>query len=751
MSLKNYNWIKQAATAAAKPVSADEVERAFLDLGYGYITQKAGKLLDDPYRLGFEVVYSNDDNSKMAGVFAFRIGKTLLSIPCFFINSDVKGTDLLYQHDKKLFRPLTEEWTDYLISQNSSDTTDGSSVPKSEYNKLHFGMRLDRLARPIHHKHASEDKNLWKELFSELENLKVDAAQPTPVLRDFIVENYNNGVMEKMAYLLDRHIEFAEAIANVDESQWLPELTESEYETLTKVASVEEPKLTLIKDGFSALETNEEKLDATYKRGWMLVDTRDKFDLNPTIEAPEALAEEIKRPGKFEVILNTKETETGIVLWDSCGSYDSPKSGWGESCTRPVKDVFVWWPTDKTYSVATRTIYGLPTDIEETETLKDFEEFKDSVSAGEAYLVVDFDSATVLEKILVDSTSKREDDITTFTYYTYSKDKDSTPKTGFINPDAVKTECRNGSIVVNLNGGFLPIKHTLSGSSSDYKHIEYTRADRYPGTEEDSWSFLLKGNLVTLKAAKDPNSDMFSVDMGSYGKVTKVASDMAVFLAGNFNVSAEDATSIVSKTEDTTWVVDYGSDMKKSAATIQIIDTPEYKTEFDSDLATPYENTQNFALQSRTSQPVPPQMKYGDASTPGGGENKDSRYLSTEAQKAGITDDMLFKDAPEKLQQLTQGSQVPNLLEHGLVGSLISTYDSGSLIGSYIPKLEDGLDHLGRLLFLIYWKPTDFEKLYGSDDLPSLENKLISQFKSFGDILLDLIKKNTLDTASSPF
>jgi hypothetical protein len=56
--------------------------------------------------------------------------------------------------------------------------------------------------------------------------------------------------------------------------------------------------------------------------------------------------------------------------------------------------------------------------------------------------------------------------------------------------------------------------------------------------------------------------------------------------------------------------------------------------------------------------------------------------------------------------------------------------------------LEKGLDHFGRILFLLYWKPADFEKLYGSDDMPVLENKLKSQFKSMGDLVLDLIKKN---------
>jgi len=84
---------------------------------------------------------------------------------------------------------------------------------------------------------------------------------------------------------------------------------------------------------------------------------------------------------------------------------------------------------------------------------------------------------------------------------------------------------------------------------------------------------------------------------------------------------------------------------------------------------------------------------------------------------------------------------VPNVFEHGLVGSLINTYDSAAMIDKYIPDLEQALDRLGRILFLYYWKPRDFEDAYGADDMSNLENQLLSTFQSFGELVLELLKK----------
>ncbi len=65
----NDDWKKLAATTFAD----QDVEKAFLDQAYVFIQNKATPLMRAPYKLGFEIVFKNDSNTKMVGIFVFRI------------------------------------------------------------------------------------------------------------------------------------------------------------------------------------------------------------------------------------------------------------------------------------------------------------------------------------------------------------------------------------------------------------------------------------------------------------------------------------------------------------------------------------------------------------------------------------------------------------------------------------------------------------------------------------------------------
>jgi hypothetical protein len=130
-----------------------------------------------------------------------------------------------------------------------------------------------------------------------------------------------------------------------------------------------------------------------------------------------------------------------------------------------------------------------------------------------------------------------------------------------------------------------------------------------------------------------------------------------------------------------------------------------------------------FMVMSQRDIPVMPKQRIGD------------RYSQE-------TQDTIDQMQPRELYALSQEKGMPNLFEHGMVGSLVNTYDGAALIEKYIPALEDGLDRIGRILFLFYWKPEDFVKSFGSDDQDQLENKLVSNFKSFGALVLELMQKN---------
>ena len=81
------DWRKQASMTAANDL---DIEKAFSDQASGFVENKVGDLMKDEYRIGFEIVKKNDSNTRMVGVFAFRVDKDLIFAPVFFINGEIK-------------------------------------------------------------------------------------------------------------------------------------------------------------------------------------------------------------------------------------------------------------------------------------------------------------------------------------------------------------------------------------------------------------------------------------------------------------------------------------------------------------------------------------------------------------------------------------------------------------------------------------------------------------------------------------
>lgn len=100
-----------------------QFEQAFASLAYTYIKDKAPRLLD--HMVGFQLIDRNDDNTKAAGIFGYRVGKTWLYSPVFFLNGELKGHELLYLKAADRFVPLAENWVNYVISREPQDVGQG--------------------------------------------------------------------------------------------------------------------------------------------------------------------------------------------------------------------------------------------------------------------------------------------------------------------------------------------------------------------------------------------------------------------------------------------------------------------------------------------------------------------------------------------------------------------------------------------------------------------------------------------------
>lgn len=92
-----------------------QFERTFADLANAYLRDKAPKLID--FMLGFQILDKNEDETRAAGVFGFKVGNQMLYAPVFFLNGELKGHELLYIKEQDTFVPMQENWVNYLINR----------------------------------------------------------------------------------------------------------------------------------------------------------------------------------------------------------------------------------------------------------------------------------------------------------------------------------------------------------------------------------------------------------------------------------------------------------------------------------------------------------------------------------------------------------------------------------------------------------------------------------------------------------
>lgn len=100
-----------------------DFERAFATLAHAELAQKAPGLM--PYLIGFQVVEKNDDGSRAAGVFGFKVGEQWYYGPVFWLSGKIRGYDLLYIVGQDLFVPLQESWVNYVTNRRPYVMGDG--------------------------------------------------------------------------------------------------------------------------------------------------------------------------------------------------------------------------------------------------------------------------------------------------------------------------------------------------------------------------------------------------------------------------------------------------------------------------------------------------------------------------------------------------------------------------------------------------------------------------------------------------
>lgn len=726
----SYDWKKYAATTTMED---NAIERAFMDQSYVFIQNKAGKLMQDPYRLGFELVAKNDDSSRMIGIYGFRVNGELLYAPVFFLSGEIKGTDLLYRTKTKKFVPLNEEWVNFIVEK--SDLKEGQAIDRHITRKSPANLQLQRLAYPTPmgvFKMASEDAEETHKWFSEIvKQAKAFTGEEKPkALRNFLTEA-GPDMFNKLAAHMIREYPLANAIVSIcDEEDFMPpDLIENVKQASAKANEV---KLRLVQEMEPGI-----RVEDFCKRGFQIIDTRPSEAKSTVYVNQDNNVMSIGSPGLCNLLTKNGDRIKVFVFLDPSrnGLKDYP---YDISCQNSGT-LYGFGVMAEDYSDFKKgtliKIYGDPIFgdvIKSVSELKADEDLKTSMEPKKLYLVVNLENGTAKNEPIYCLNKTQDDGVITYKYCNiYGQEKTLTHNEDYDQTDNSNDIFGQGTRFIELNTD--KNKEVIQNRVYNIPQANVVYASDILGNGTTIMNWILKsGAVVPLTVTVDDIGD-FSVRFGNL-HVDGISKKQAAFgLAAALGIDGVAAEEIVETAEERN-SASYFVELSKSAGAIRIDHEPEFREAFNSLFNVPEQNPQGFVLRTVTENDYPKDHRIGDAYNPNfGGYGP--------AEDSGISVQQLMTSSPEELAEVAKTLKSPSVFEHGVIGALASTYDASALMDTYIGKMQEALDALGRSLFLFYWKPKDFEESYGVDDMQNMEHKLLSSFKQFGELVLDLLKK----------
>lgn len=802
-------WFKHAAAVA----DDKEVERQFADQAFTVISNKAGPLMKDPYRMGFEVVWRNDNATRLVGIFAFRVGEQMYYAPVFFLHGEIRGSDLLYQVARKKFIPLDDAWVQFIIARDNVKPL-GKGQPTSVTRQILPQMQLNRLAMPPsmqgsygQNKYAGGRDDpaynaAWAEFLDSMNATDKEIARfkeaGAPLLVEYLAQA-GGRQMNKLANLIEKHARFADVICNGPFDlaelpvQFLPEEPVVKQAAEETPAAPKQPELRIYRDILQKEKPDAEFLTKFASSGSYLVeDDRDPeacslvgyispeavknaSEAIPMVEGKDLPVVEAGRsgeltmlstPGKYELITADLEPKPGILLLRDDRSPATNTYG-GESCGCPIgrderKDVLVRWEDGSITQVVLprqHSADNMDTPMGYLAEELDYTKapFSKTPTSGKCYWPVLTSKHTALgyrAVRVVGSKSRGAVKIYEVTQYSTSE-----PDTITINPDLEVSDMGGrvfGSDLVWMEVSERPGKNEDDCCDRGMSKPKHRGCTVKPGmtlvTQKLMTAFILRQpGAMKVGIKKDPNKTGYKIS-GKDKHITLEKTAAVKFLAGALGIHGDtavimlkDARSAGRNGVEYSVVGQEGFDVEKNAAAfISMTQQPVWRERQEPDFGLTVREPERYALRTQQYAPAAPAPRIGDAWDPtlGTGTGNSDSAPQEDMTNNGISTEELMRLSPDQLMNLQTTRNAPSVFDAGAVATLIHTEDAMGYVDKFYPKLVDALDALGRIQFLIYWKPKEFENAFGTDDMQTLENDLLSNWKSFGRLVLNLLKRS---------
>jgi hypothetical protein len=749
MSDSSYDFREALRKEASQTTPNQEAEQMFFSQAVTFIENAAEPLMKDPFRIGFEIVYRNENLTRLVGIFIFKVEGTLLFAPVFYLNGRIKGNCLLYLTDKKLFTLLDPDWCTWIIQRYKPHA--GEAIDRgqrqlqtqstSDFNKLLNPPRTYKTAAHEAWKEMSEAAEAFFDTEKTASSEVVDGEMLQSVMEDLGYEG-----LKLMKETIEHNPKFAADLSSrFKVEQYLP-LTALEKKASDKFSNAAVLLHTQPQFNENVKTASGEHALNWAKLGYMIEDRRPLekcASVVVTEEADKQCMELVQGPGIYDATFSDGKDYRVLVAPIVSSYKHNPGSEvrdldhanrndhYGDLCSPSNWDddkIEMRYITLEGEPLTDTTRKGVVVMMENNEVITKpaFEEVGSATpTAGDFYVLLDPERrAFVGGPFYVHSVDGDVAVIENGQYMYHSEGEDvSIPSARAsccelqLNSNSDVADPAYG--VINKNMRFIKLSKVKDGNSTDVKKMKVAPLDI-----DQAYSRILRqGHLKLSMRMTGPDEFTFDDVSSQTRRTSKLAA--ALHLVREYGCHGAQAEALAQTVQKQGKL-----DVFIKRASVILPPTDAFDEDYDPDLAALTEAPQTQIIAAESEYPERPPMRYGDSIQLGSGAEVDAL------------------GGPIEVDNLAKRVGMRSVFEHGIIGSLVREFDAAAVVDRYLPDLEKGLDRLGRLYFLICYKPDDFGRMFGVDDVQTMESSIEGTFRSLGRLNLDILQKTSAPKTS---
>lgn len=718
--------------ASAPPASPDQqFEQGFFQLAYDKLQSRLFNLL--PYLIGFEVIRKEPDGTRAVGVFGFRSDNGhVLFVPAFFINGTVRELDVLYSKNNRQFYPLNEDFAQLFLRDDPTGMGRLSSETRQE---------LER-SRP-----SPDTRDMS---FPPAYGRTVHASVTLP---EFLQAG-GNRVKQAMTGLLRASPAFTSTVLRLHPmdklaSALVPEKSgpadHPAVEVLAPKAAPADLKVKAVRDGYVVIDRR----------------TSDQKSRFGEVQAQTRFSS-VTSPGFHTYLTDNGTTRHGLVLvpQELTTSFNTSRALVVDLQSGTPPTVHQVDSLGDVITAARHEIKGFakvhsrltnPVDVR-----PGYEEWllvdKDLNCAGPFEVVLNYLDARRIRRLVVrrcafhpnarhedrhQHSSNAAEDRWPRTNLYEEKSQDQHRITLVFSKEDEGPLRRSGRLVVVPRGwrllrlnryGCGPCPAVCATDPSDgqtesnicreQEDKERREAGR-PGRMVHLTSLMRQQKLADFQLRKDA-SGLSAVSQGETRRYdTELAAKVGMIM--DFGFDDEDARRLVERA---------GRDGRVSGCIKQAV-TGNYSAVYRDEPPSYNELGQPTTFGIPYEEVVPHDPSYSGDPT---------------ALGLGVTDPNAASQGMPSLQDVRQAANLASshqreVFDTGTIAMLAKYVDPASKVVTYLPSFTTTLDRLGRMLFMLNWDMEKFQKMYGPDELPELQELLTNVFRNLGDLVIFLTRK----------